>query len=242
VPSENDSETNMTIVKNILFASLLVMPFVSCTSGTSTNGIDRASEGEQEGAESCAFTQGYWKNHPDAWPVDSLTLGSVQYTKAQLLDIFHESVRGNGLVALTHQLIAAKLNVAYGTDGSDIADEITACDALVAALVCPPVGGGYLHPSATSTLTAALDSFNNMGECEPDPETEPVCGNGIVEEGEQCDDGNTSDADACHSDCSLCPGTTPGCGNGVLEQGEECDDGNLLDGDGCSRTCKRLIL
>ena len=26
-------------------------------------------------------TQGYWKNHPEAWCTDSLTLGNVNYVK-----------------------------------------------------------------------------------------------------------------------------------------------------------------
>lgn len=33
----------------------------------------------------------------------------------------------------------------------------------------------------------------------------PVCGNGIQESGEQCDDGNTISGDGCHSDCTLEP-------------------------------------
>ena len=28
-------------------------------------------------------TPGYWKNHPDAWPVDSITVGGVSYSKAR---------------------------------------------------------------------------------------------------------------------------------------------------------------
>jgi hypothetical protein len=32
--------------------------------------------------------QGFWKNHPDAWPVTSLTLGSQTYTQADLLTLF----------------------------------------------------------------------------------------------------------------------------------------------------------
>src|SRR5688572_23676843 len=63
-------------------------------------------------ASGCTLTQGYWKNHPEAWPVASLELGSVTYSKAQLLSIFRTPVSGNGLVSLAHQLIAAKLNVA----------------------------------------------------------------------------------------------------------------------------------
>jgi len=39
---------------------------------------------------------------------------------------------------------------------------------------------------------------------EPDPvsvRTRPVCGNGVVEQGEQCDDGNDDDRDGCDSFC-----------------------------------------
>jgi cysteine-rich repeat protein len=166
-------------------------------------------------------------------------LGSVQYSQAQLLSIFGQPVKGNGLVALAHQLCAAKLNVANGTYAGDINDEIAAADALIGNRKPPPVGSGWLSTSSTSALVDKLDEFNNLGECWPDS---PVCGNGVVEEGELCDDGNTNNNDSCHNDCmGGCPTKTPVCGNGVLEQGEECDDGNKTDGDGCSSTCKKPV-
>ena len=69
--------------------------------------------------------------------------------------------------------------------------------------------------------------------------SQPVCGNGIVEEGEQCDDGNTVNGDGCSSTCQTeVPPPPPVCGNGVVEAGEQCDDGNTLNGDGCSATCQ----
>jgi len=64
------------------------------------------------------------------------------------------------------------------------------------------------------------------------------CGNGELEEGEECDDGNTIDGDGCSSTCMIEEELEPVCGNGVLEQGEECDDGNTIDGDGCSSLCE----
>lgn len=64
----------------------------------------------------------------------------------------------------------------------------------------------------------------------------PVCGNGVKEAAEDCDDGNTMACDGCSSVCEL--EIPPICGNGQLENCEECDDGNLIDGDGCSVLCE----
>ncbi len=109
----------------------------------------------------CTYTQGYWKNHLYMWPTTSLMLGTVNYTQAQLSSIFGQAVMGNGLVSLAHQLIAAKLNIANGADPTDAASAIASADALIGSLVVPPVGGGSLNPSATSTLTQTLDDYNN---------------------------------------------------------------------------------
>jgi cysteine-rich repeat protein len=62
--------------------------------------------------------------------------------------------------------------------------------------------------------------------------------------GEECDDGNTVDEDACSNTCKInlakCAdlGVCPVCGNGKFEIGEECDDGNTIPGDDCTSTCK----
>ncbi len=123
--------------------------------------------------DSCTFTQGYWKTHgpdgcrtgnnEDEWPVASLTLGTVAYTDLELCTILNRPAQGNGLIALAHQLIAAKLNVANGADPTDVATAITDADALIGGLVVPPVGAGWLHPSTTSTLTTALANYNEGG-------------------------------------------------------------------------------
>jgi cysteine-rich repeat protein len=66
--------------------------------------------------------------------------------------------------------------------------------------------------------------------------TGPVCGNGIVEPGEVCDDGNTVSGDGCSADCT----SDESCGNGIVDTdvGEQCDDGNNVSCDGCSADCK----
>src|SRR5262249_8555592 len=61
-----------------------------------------------------------------------------------------------------------------------------------------------------------------------------TCGNGILEPGEQCDDGNVVAGDGCGPTCHF-----EVCGNGIVDPGEQCDDGNTAAGDGCSPTCQR---
>jgi cysteine-rich repeat protein len=70
------------------------------------------------------------------------------------------------------------------------------------------------------------------------------CGNGVLDTGEECDDGanNGMSSDACGTDCKkhVCGGSaSPVCGNGVIEAGEECDDGaaNGTNGDACTSQC-----
>jgi cysteine-rich repeat protein len=78
-----------------------------------------------------------------------------------------------------------------------------------------------------------------------------ACGDGVIDLGEECDDGNTAGGDGCSAYCYVesgwsCP--TPGqpcaseyaCGNGFLSPDEACDDGNTVGGDGCSADCRRV--
>ncbi len=77
-----------------------------------------------------------------------------------------------------------------------------------------------------------------------------VCGDGVRDSDEACDDGNAVGGDGCAADChSVDPGfsCTPAgqpchrvarCGDGVAVPPELCDDGNTTAGDGCSDTCK----
>jgi len=62
------------------------------------------------------------------------------------------------------------------------------------------------------------------------------CGNGVMDPGELCDDGNGVGGDGCSYDCQ----SNETCGNGKLDffAGEQCDDGNERSIDGCSPSCK----
>ena len=89
------------------------------------------------------------------------------------------------------------------------------------------------------------NNANNKNNGEPG-----VCGDGILDDDEACDDGNTVDGDGCSADCkyvdegfSCMPPGIPchriaKCGDGHVLLPELCDDGNSEDGDGCSSRCQ----
>jgi cysteine-rich repeat protein len=71
------------------------------------------------------------------------------------------------------------------------------------------------------------------GRCTGECLREPGCGDGILDPGEGCDDGNTTDCDGCSAACRV----ETGCGDGVVCGAEQCDDGNATSCDGCSPAC-----
>jgi cysteine-rich repeat protein len=96
----------------------------------------------------------------------------------------------------------------------------------------PPVGGDA--------------NVNDPDGIVPDVFVPPVpCGNGVLNEGEECDDGNRLDGDGCSASCQFEHGwdcfadvcIPSACGDGVRVGPEECDDGNRISGDGCSIRC-----
>jgi cysteine-rich repeat protein len=85
----------------------------------------------------------------------------------------------------------------------------------------------FVFPAAFLAL-----SLSACGSSEP-AASSPICGNGVVEAGEACDDGNASSTDGCLATCVVAS-----CGDGFVRAGvEACDDGNALAGDGCSPAC-----
>ncbi|NVI98919.1 lamin tail domain-containing protein [Myxococcus sp. AM009] len=64
-----------------------------------------------------------------------------------------------------------------------------------------------------------------MSACGDDPEVRPVCGNGVVEAGETCDDGNRNNDDTCDNSCRRPTtddaGTDAGTGEEDAGTGEE---------------------
>jgi len=74
-----------------------------------------------------------------------------------------------------------------------------------------------------------------------------LCGDGLRQGSETCDDGNTNNNDGCANNCRIeqgwtCSTGTPNvcafnCGDGTKTGSEQCDDGDTMSGDGCSDVC-----
>ncbi len=65
----------------------------------------------------------------------------------------------------------------------------------------------------------------------------PVCGDGVVNGADVCDDGYTDTCGACNEDCTGA-GSGSTCGDGdICPEAESCDDGNTNGGEGCSSIC-----
>jgi cysteine-rich repeat protein len=91
----------------------------------------------------------------------------------------------------------------------------------------PTTGLTTTDATTTSTTTDATTTTDTSSTG-----AAPVCGDTVIDPGEECDDGNQDDADTCTNACKNAV-----CGDGILGPGEACDDGNQDDADTCTNAC-----
>ena len=125
--------------------------------------VVRYDGGTCNASATCPRPQGYWKNNPALWPVDSLVLGTQTYSKAQLLVILNNSTKTDASIILAKQLIAAKLNIENGADASAITSSVSTADTLISGYsgklpykVKPSSGAGQ----AMVSLGNEMDAYN----------------------------------------------------------------------------------
>ena len=154
------------------------------------------------------------------------------------------SERWLALVVVSAGLACSSSGIkARSPDGAQTRDVASAVDAAVDSV-------------AVGTADRAVDLVSHASPDAPVPDSRAarmdagLCGNGWLDPGEECDDGNTLNGDGCLSDCRIecwdwgcdCPGgrctLVAMCGDRRLSPGEECDDGNTTSGDGCSSYCQ----
>ncbi|MCA9529032.1 MAG: DUF4215 domain-containing protein [Myxococcales bacterium] len=112
-----------------------------------------------------------------------------------------------------------------------------------AASCNPATGCSTTGVPAGTACNGGAGMCDGSGTCVANP----VCGDGVHDTGEQCDDGNTTSGDGCSGTCQVEPGYEcsgepsvcgPRCGDGLVLSPETCDDFNTVAGDGCSSTCQ----
>jgi sugar lactone lactonase YvrE len=124
----------------------------------------------------CPLTKGFWKNHSDRWPINSLNLGSESYTKEELLSLLWTPIGGrrgaDASLILAHQLIATQLSIANGSEPDPIEDIIAEADELLSRFsdklpyrIRPSSGDGQ----EMVRIAEILDDYNN-GILTPDCE------------------------------------------------------------------------
>lgn len=113
-------------------------------------------------------TPGYWKNQPEAWPVASITVGGVTYTRDEAIG-WLEKVGKDRTITMFSSLVPAKLNVLIGNDDSCVASTIAAADNWMTTY--GPVGSS-VHAASFAwkvgePLHRLLDNYNNGMLCAP---------------------------------------------------------------------------
>lgn len=114
-------------------------------------------------------TPGYWMNHPEAWPLDAITIGGVTYTKAEAIAAVKHPTRGDVSYSMFQALVAATLNVLIGNESTCVSQTIADGNAWLQAF---PLGAGVTARSAAwkdlgEALKNALDAYNNGQLCAP---------------------------------------------------------------------------
>lgn len=116
--------------------------------------------------------------------------------------------------------------------GSDVEILATECP----QLHCPTRLPGQQYGAAKYSKNGCMISCGELVSDEVSKVS--VCGDGIVQTGEQCDDKNVTNGDGCSSTCQIeLKKWESACGNGVVDPGEVCDLGSKNGSNGCSTTC-----
>ena len=106
------------------------------------------------------LSQGYWKNHPEAWPTTSLTICGNSIPQDALIGVLGTPARGDKTIQMAYQLIAAMLNSATGNSCPT-----PISDAMNWLCTHGGIGGNRKQWDGGDVFQDQLDTFNNGGGC-----------------------------------------------------------------------------
>lgn len=163
-----------------------------------------------------------------------------------------DSCLWEGTEACGYSCATSGLSCSTDSDCSTFACQVSglecATDSDCSTYACEISGNSCVDDDDCDTATGELCLEISSEICVETTDTCDIvaggcCGDGVVDDGEDCDDG-AIDSDGCSASCQNVGSSSVGatCGDGILDYapdtgGEDCDDGNTTGGDGCSANC-----
>ncbi len=193
---------------------------------------------------------------------DTTTCNEARGRNGESYDAFGVDVTvPAGSSSVTVQPFSRDDNCGFGSQPDSFAWHVGAF-VIETVAVC---GDGQINQPGETCDPPGSPAGASGNECRDDC---TVCGDGVLDAGEECDDGNNDNFDGCRNDCLLpicgdgildpgetcdppgspagasgndCRGDCTVCGDGIQQAGEECDDGNNNNNDGCRNDCSLPI-
>jgi cysteine-rich repeat protein len=158
------------------------------------------------------------------WRNRTVPLAALSFLLSACADDTSQADRGDELGESSESEGSDDSSSAGTTSESGGSDESTGAET--------DTGGSEGCPAGTLGCPCDVDTCDPELACVDGTCVAQSCGNGVVENDEECDDGNDIDTDSCLGDCTLAS-----CGDGIVGPGEGCDDGNDIDTDSCLGDC-----
>jgi cysteine-rich repeat protein len=155
-----------------------------CDDGNNIDGDGCDANCQNEGI--CGTgTPGYWKNHPEDWPFDSIMVDGVLYPKDDAIFLMGKDgsgQKGNKCLTMYRSIVAAKLNILNGCSGDCVTETIAAADEWMETYCVDPVIPMCLNKNQDNCLRVdgdssawdigeplywVLDDYNNGLLCDP---------------------------------------------------------------------------
>jgi len=212
------------------------------------NGVVEGGEECDEGGvcEGGTFTGSIWTNSASAETCRSGGGTPKPRSGDGCSDTCHTEFCGDGMIQVAGQ------DQKDGTADDEQCDNGSVCsnDAEKVCRTDSECGTGNTCEYDSIKNTGCSDSCKNVQGNPFTPvstssEAPEICGNGLVESLEQCDDGNTNNNDSCSNICTKniteqAASTKAECGNAIVDFDEQCDNGDKNSDvipDACRTNC-----
>jgi len=228
----------VSIVQTVIYQSAGTEPLSSSTaSGTLLSSLAEARESHPATLGAGDITHLFTGRDLDQNVIGIAYLGTVcdSFYAASIAQDFNTNL--HLMTLLTGHELGHSLGAYHdGQSGSP-------CVSTPIGWVMWPVVYSSLTEAFSACSQASIDPVVQLASCIGDA-IPTNCGNGTLNSGEQCDDGNNSNGDCCRADCkfdaagSLCAADVNACTNDVCNGSGSCTHPNNSascdDGDACS--------